>query len=201
MLKALEPLHVRMGVLAIRTVTCGLVGLFLSLAAIARPQALPPPRDGEIRVLYWELRGETEVWLTLDPRSPDGDELPITLSLSVVFSGKRPPRPLTQVDVRAFAGLLWAPTPELMLTVDGESVEFAPPGPSSIYSGSPGEGTLIGVVGTIAIATLKKMATARSIVGNALRMNFDLNGSQRAAIAKFAERVLSPDPGLLNGPR
>jgi hypothetical protein len=32
-------------------------------------------------------------------------------------------------------------------------------------------------------------------------MNFDLNGSQRAAIAKFAERVLKPDLGLLSGPR
>lgn len=190
-----------MGSVVIRTVTCGLVGLFLSLAAIARPQALPVPRDGEIRVLYWELRDETEVWLTLEPRSPDGDKLPIGLSLSVVFSGKRPTGPLTQVDVRAFVGLLWAPTPQLMLTVDGESVEFAPPGPSSIYSGPPGEGALTGVVGTISIATLKKMVSARSIGGNALRMNFDLNGSQRAAIAKFTERVLSPDPGLLSGPR
>jgi hypothetical protein len=159
------------------------------------------PRDGEIRVLCWDLREETEVWLTLEPRSPDGDTLPITLSLSVGFSGKRPATPLTQVDVRAFVGLLWAPTPQLMLTVDGDSVEFAPPGPSAIYSGSPGEGTLTGVVGAISIATLKKMASARSIDGNALRMNFDLNCSQRAAIAKFAERVLSPDPGVLSNPR
>jgi hypothetical protein len=29
-------------------------------------QALPPAGDGDIRVLYWQLRNETEVWLTLE---------------------------------------------------------------------------------------------------------------------------------------
>lgn len=164
-------------------------------------QLLPDPRDGDIRVVHWDLTSETEVFLTLEPRSPNREKLPVTLRLSVVFPGKRPAAPLTHVHVRAYVNSLWAPEPRLTIVLDGrEEVVFAPLGPSGMYSSdSDGGSALIGIVGTIPIVTLQKLASARSVAGNALRLTFELNGSQRNAIARFAERVLSADPGLMGG--
>ena len=168
----------------------------------ANAQLLPERRDGDIRVVYWDLTSETEVFLTLDLRSPGGEKLPVPLTLRVVFPGKRPAAPLTHVQVRADVGTLWAPEPRLSLALDGREIAFAPPGPSPLYSqDSDGAFALIGMVGTIPIATLTKLASARSVGGNVLRLQFELRDSQRDAIARFAERVLSADPGNVRGLR
>jgi len=179
------------------------VGVLLGLAAATvEAQLLPPPRDGDIRVVYWELQDQTEVWLTLEPRSPRGEKLPISLALAVRFAGKRPAAAPNDVEVRASVNLLWAPEPRLTLWMDGEEpVEFAPPGPSAIYNDPFGEGmaTISGMAGTISMATLDRMTAARSLGGNALRLDFELDASQRAAIARFAERVRSADPARASG--
>jgi len=170
------------------------VGSCLAVStAFADP--LPPPRDGDIRVMSWEALDETEVWLTLEPRSPGGEKLPISLALSATFRGRRPAAPPARAEVRAHVNLLWAPTPELRLVMDERSLEFEPPGPSPVYSSAdPGGSTLTGVTGRIGVATLERMAAARSLGGNALRLDFALDAGQRAAIARFTKRVLSADP-------
>lgn len=186
-----------------RIVTRSLLTLSLSFGAgAASAQLLPDPRDGDIRVVYWDLRSETEVFLTLELRSPSGEKLPMPLTLSVSFPGKRPAAALTHVQVRAYVGNLWAPEPRLTIVLDGrEEIGFAPPGPSGMYQSDDRGSTLMGIVGTIPIATLKQMSSARSVGGNLLRLKFELVRSQQDAIARFAERVRSPDPGHLSGLR
>ena len=39
-------------------------------------QLLPPPRDGDIRTVYWELQNASDVWLTLEPRTAKGERAP-----------------------------------------------------------------------------------------------------------------------------
>ena len=187
-----------------RIVTRSLLTLSLSFGAgVANGQLLPDPRDGDIRVVYWDLRSETEVFLMLDLRSPSGEKLSMPLTLSVTFPGRHPVAPLTHVQVRAYVGNLWAPESRLTIVLDGrEEIGFASHGPSGMYQSDPGSGsTLMGIVGTIPIATLKQMSSARSVAGNVLRLKFELVPSQQDAIARFAERVVSPDPGHLSGLR
>ena len=182
-----------------RKVRCAFVaGLVLALCpSPARPQALPPPRDGDIRVLYYELRDLTEVWLTLELRGPGGEKLPAVLIFHVDFPGRRPAAALTKVEVQAQVGRLWAPRPELRLALDGgEAVDLG--GLSPIYDGGESP-AMTAVVATIPVGTLKKIAAARAVTGNALRVDFTLTATQRQAIAAFAERVLSADPGRAAG--
>lgn len=54
-----------------------LLGTAALTAIDGRAQLLPPPGDGEIRVNYWELRNETEVRLTLEPRNAKGERAPL----------------------------------------------------------------------------------------------------------------------------
>ena len=187
-----------------RIATRPLPASFLALALVvapgaARGQALPPPRDGDVRVLYHELRDLTEVWLTLEPKGPSGDELPISLAFHVAFTGKRPAAPLTQVEMRAYVGRLWNPQPVLTLVVDEKAkLDLAGPNPRTV---SGDEGTMLAVVGTMSVETLKTIGEARSVSGNALRLPFVLSESQRKAIAAFRERVTSDDPRMSAGRR
>jgi hypothetical protein len=165
------------------------------LPAAGRVQALPPPRDGEIRVLYYEARDLTELWLTLEPKGPAGEDLPISLTFDVAFPGKRPAAPLTKVWMRAHAGQLWNPRPVLTLVLDGKTtLDVAGPNPTILSAGDEGD-TMLGVAGTLSVDTLRTIAAARSVSGNALRVPFALTESQRQAIARFAERIQSADPG------
>jgi hypothetical protein len=168
----------------------------LVAAATVFAEPAPPPRDGDIGVMYWEAFDQTEVWLTLEPRSPAGEKLPTSLALSATFTGRRPSPPPARVEVRAHVNALWAPTPELRLVMDGRKLEFQAPGPSPVYDGSagPGSSTLTGMTGTIDVATLERMAAAHTLGGNALRLEFALDAAQRAAIGRFTKRVLSTDP-------
>ena len=43
--------------------------MLASSATLLSVQLLPPPRDSDIRTAYWEIRTESEVWLTLKPVS------------------------------------------------------------------------------------------------------------------------------------
>ena len=164
--------------------------LLLSLA-IATPaaQMSPPPRDGDIRVLYWELRDVTEVWLTLEPQSRSGEMLPVTVTLTASFPGRRPAAPIADVQVRAYVGLLWAPRPQLAFVLDGgETLDLAP------AVAADADGGIVSVAATISIETLNRLGRARSVAGNALRLEFALTESQRRAVAAFADRVQSPGP-------
>ena len=169
----------------------------LSLApSTAKGQALPPPRDGDVRVLYYALRDLTEVWLTLEPKGPAGEDLPIMLTFNVAFAGKRPAAPLTQVEMRAYVGRLWSPRPELTLVLDGKTtLDVAGPNPRTLRGGDADQSAMLAVVGTLSTDTLNTIGEAHSVSGNALRLPFVLSESQLAAIAAFRERIRSDDPG------
>jgi hypothetical protein len=172
-----------------------LLGLALTVSPVTTAaQALPPPRDGDIRVLYYEFRDLTEVWLTLLPKGPAGEDLPISLTFDVAFPGKRPAAPLTQVWMRAHVGKMWNPRPILTLVLDGKTtLDVAGPRPTILSAGDEGD-TMIGVAGTVSVETLGTIAAARSVSGDALRLPFVLSESQRAAIAAFRDRIRSDDP-------
>ena len=169
------------------------VALVLTATAV---QALPPPGDGDIRALYWELRNETEVWVTLEPKSPDAKPAPqaMTLTFTRRFAGKWPDNQPPRFEVRADAGFLWAPKNELWIAVDGdETIDFASHNPF---------GLITGVVSTyvaaeIPIATLARIGKASRVSGNALGFEFTLTASQRQAVRDFLERAMSDNPARL----
>jgi hypothetical protein len=168
---------------------------FAALILVAG-QALPPPRDGDIRALHWELRNETEVWLTLEPKSSAGKPGPpgMILTLTRQFQGKHPTRPATDVELRAYAGFLWAPRVEFWLVLDGDQrINLAPKTVFGLSTGAVSDY----LPATISIGTLKQMAEARRVAGNALGFEFELTESQRLAIRAFVERALSDDPAGL----
>ena len=174
------------------TVTVWLVGALVA-ATTTQAQALPPPRDGDIRVLYWDIQKRTQVWLTLELRSRDGKPLPTGMNLAfwVEFPGKRPPRPLQTIEIHANAGFMWAPKVELTFLVDGrETISVAPPGLVTLIEGPvwnylPAE---------ISVETLGRLARAKHIDGNALGLEFELSELQLRAIRTFYERARSDDP-------
>ena len=146
-------------------------------------QLLPPPVDGDIRVAYWELRNESEIWLTLEPRSAKGETAPM-ITFTHFFPGKSRTQPAASIIVRAFAGLFWAPRAEFTLLLDGaQRVDLTPPG--GLTRGTPSDYA----EGTISLDVLRQIARASRVTGNALGFEFELSPSQRKAIAAFIERV------------
>ena len=147
-------------------------------------QLLPPPKDGEIRVVFWELRNESQVWLTLEPKTADGGSAPL-LTFTHTFSGRLPGPPAKQVEVRAFG---WAPSAELRFVLDDrERIELSAPD-GILTSGTP----LDYVRATLPVETLRQLARARRISGRALGVSFELSDSQRRAITSFVQRVSKP---------
>jgi hypothetical protein len=168
-----------------------LVATAHSLVAL---QALPPPRDGDIRVLYWELQKETEVWLTLEPKSPEGKPLPTAMNLTFTlrFPGMRPPTPPSRIEVRANAGLTAMPRPVLWLVLgDGQKIDLTPPGTVGLTSGAASDY----IPAWMPVETLRQVAEADRVSGNALGMEFELTPSQREALRAFLSRVVSDNPG------
>jgi hypothetical protein len=166
---------------------------FLVLTSLSTPQQLPPPGDGDIRVVSWELLNETEVWLTLEPKTPDGKPAPpgMILTFTFRFPGKRPKAPPSEIQVNAYAGTLWAPKVALWFVIDDrEKIDLVPPGVFALSTGTVSDY----LSGTISISTLKRIANAKRVTGNALGVDFELTESQRQAIRAFLERVLSDDP-------
>ena len=154
----------------------------------AEGQLLPPPRNGDIRIIYWELRNESELWLTLEPVTPGGGQAPL-LTVTWRFAGRRPTAPPTAFDIRAYAGAAFAPRVEFWLLLDGEHrIDLAPPGRSpGLTSGTPSDY----VSHLISLETLRQVAGAQQVSGHALGFDFELTGSQRAAVANFLKRVLA----------
>ena len=167
------------------------LAIALAFGLVFPLQLLPPPKDGEVRVVYWELRNESEVWLTLEPTSADGRPAPM-LTFTHTFPGKLPGPPAKQIEVRAFG---WAPSAELRFEIDDkERIELSPPG-GILTSGTPSDY----VRATIGIDILRQLARARRITGRALGLNFELRDSQRKAIAAFTDRVGHPGRGTAKG--
>src|SRR5688572_12686231 len=151
----------------------------VAFAWTAERQPLPPPGDGEIRIIYWELRNESELWLTLEPRSGDGRHKRM-LTITWRFPGRRPSAPPNELDVTAYAGPLFGGRVEFWLMLDAEHrVDLAPPGRTAgLISGIASDY----VSHLISLDTLQKIARAQRGSGHALGVDFELTGSQRAAI-------------------
>jgi hypothetical protein len=155
-------------------------------------QAAPPARDGEIRAGYDAVLGRTEIGLTIEPRSPDGKPAPDGMVLTVrrTFDGKVPRSPVALFDVRVSAGLMPAARPELTLAADGGAIDLAGGDPQALQKTSEG----VYLEATIPAETLKRVAAASRITGNALGFSFELTASQREALRTFVARAMSDDP-------
>ena len=164
----------------------------LVAAASTHGQALPPPRDGDIRVLYWEIQKRTQVWLTLELRSREGKALPTgNLTFSIEFPGKRPARQIQTIEATANAGFMWAPKVELSFFVDGrENISVVPPGVVGLNEGVGSSYLPV----QLSLEVLARLARAKHIDGKALGLDFELTDFQLTAIRTFYERVLSDDP-------
>ena len=77
----------------------------VAFAWAAERQLLPPPGDGDIRNIYWELRDESELWLTLEPSSGDRRHKRM-LTITWRFAGRRPSALPKELDVTAYASPL-----------------------------------------------------------------------------------------------
>jgi hypothetical protein len=157
-----------------------------------RAQALPPPRDGDIRVLYWELQNRTDVWLTLEPKTASRAPAPtaMVLTLQFRFLGKIPKTRPDHVDLRAHPGMMWAPQIQLSVVIDEAPVELAPPGTFGMTDGG-----LDYVWVPIPIPTLRRIEYAKRVTINALGIELELTDSQRKAVGAYLERILSDNPG------
>jgi hypothetical protein len=166
--------------------------LFAALSATTSAwQLLPPPGDGDIRVAYYELQNRSEVWLTIEPRAPNGDRAPL-LTFTHHFLGKRQTAAPREVLVQACAGQFWAPRAELWFDLDGKERLDVSPGLSNV-------GLLVGAGGEcwggeISIDAIYRMALVQHVRGSSLGFPFDLSASQRQALRAWLDRI---DPGSL----
>ena len=154
---------------------------FVVLAWAPLSQLLPPPKDGDIRDVYWELRKESETWLSLELKTADGRPAPF-LTFTHFYSGKPPGPPASQIEVRAYG---WAPYADLVFLIDDKQTIDLTPRDGILTSGTPTDF----VRGTLTLDGLRQLARAGRIAGHTLGVNFVLQDSQRKAIAAFHDRV------------
>ncbi len=154
-----------------------------------------PSPDGEIQQLYWDLQKQTEIWMRLEPRRPDGSAAPLYLIFSVIFDGKTAPGPATSVLVQALAGPMTIVThASFDLQIDGDrhvSFEAPPYSPQQVIPQSY-DGSMSGPTGlqlTVPIDTVRSLAAAQVIKGDVLGIAVTLDPTQIAAIGRFIERV------------
>jgi hypothetical protein len=158
------------------------VGVALAL------QLLPTPQDGDIRTVYWELQNRTEVFLTLQLKTPDGKTAPL-VTMSVGFAGKTPKSRPSNVLIHAYAGTFWAPRIQFWLVLDDapENIDLVPRGWNTGLMSGPATDYL---PVTISLETLNRIADARRVTGNVLGLEFELTDLQRRAIRAFRDRVM-----------
>jgi hypothetical protein len=159
-------------------------GLLL-VAAHNAAQLLPAPKDGDLRVVYWELQNATDIFLTLEPRCITGERAPI-VTFNHRFPGTRQMATPIEVEVQAFAGQFWAPRAELWFEIDGREIfNLGEPLPGTpLLEGSPDYWSA-----RMPIDVARRMARAQRINGGALRLPFELTASQRQAIRAWVGRI------------
>jgi hypothetical protein len=170
-----------------------IVALALLLAASAGAQLLPPPGDGDIRTVYWELRDQTDIFVALVPHAPDGASTPPGMMIRIrrSFAGKgSPPRPNggTMLYIEAPVGTVWAPKPELWVVADGRRFDLTAERMGGVVSATGGDY----LAGQISVADLTSIAAARDVHGSVAGVAFSLTGKQRGALVEFLARVAHP---------
>ena len=159
----------------------------------AGSQVLSPPRDGDIRVEYSDLLRQTVVALTLTIEAPHpaAESRPLVLTFGRSFDGKVPLGPAALFDVRVSAAPSPTPPVELWLMADEERIDLVGGNPQALRKSEEADS----IYTTIPAETLKRVATAGRISGNALGFGFELTASQREALRTFVARAMSADPG------
>jgi hypothetical protein len=118
----------------------------------------------------------------------------MVLTVRRTFDGKVPRSPVALFDVRVSAGLMDAPRAELSLAADGGAIDLAGGNPQALQKTAEG----VYLTATIPAETLKRVAAAGRIGGNALGFAFELTASQREALRTFVARAMSDDPAKQN---
>lgn len=145
-------------------------------------QLLPPPGDGDIRQVYFEIQNRSEIWLTLKPKSPKGGPAPM-LTFTFSSPGKGTAASPKQIEVRAYAPM-WTPRSDLVFVLDDQQkIDLHGTG----VNGMPSDYS----VGNTTIAVLRQMAAASRISVNALGFDFELTEAHRKAIATFLDRLMN----------
>jgi len=157
--------------------------------ALGAAQLLPPPKDGDIRVVYWELRDQTEIFLTILPRGSGQGARPSGggLTFSWFGRGRTPSEPVndaTPIEVKAGAGMMWAPQAELWVEIDGRRVNLAGAMATIVSGAGPDY-----LPGTTTVGVLAQIAAAQRVTGDALGVRFALTDDQRAACGRFVARL------------
>jgi hypothetical protein len=156
------------------------------IAALGAAQLLPPAGDGDIRVVYWELQNVTDIWLTLEPRTLNGERAPL-VTFTCRFPGRRHTVAPREVEVQASAGQFWAPRAELWFELDGgERIDLSGPAPRTALLTGPGADYWSGLM---PIDVMHRLGRAQRITGSSLGFPFELSASQRQAIRAWLERI------------
>ena len=175
-----------------------LLGLLQSGWALTQAQ----PRD--VRMTYWELVPEIEIWVRLIPEHADGSPPLINLVFHAFYPGraKRDPysgRPQWPAGMPARLTVSAEPLPRtvirelsLQLELDGRTIDLT--GPGSRYRNLPcfvasEDCVPNGVEADLEPSIVRSLAAARSVGGRALGFPVRLVAADQAAIRAFAAKV------------
>lgn len=162
------------------------------------------PGTREVKRLYWELSETTEVWLRLIPEDPDGKPPLVNLIFQAFFPGRaerdpytglprEPKGPPARIVLRA------QPLPltmirelTLRLVIDGKTMDLT--GPASHYRllpclGASDDCAQNAVEADLEPSTLRSLAAATTVRGEALGFPIKLTDADRAPLAEFATRI------------
>jgi hypothetical protein len=171
-------------------------------AATQRPGAgwavLPSP-DKAIKLLYWELFDETEVWIRVVPQlTSSGTPIPASLIFSAIFKGKylttaaipRPPETVT---------LLAQPDPMAVLPVNSFSLRFVADGQTPLDFVERNQATRImgscdscaaqGIITRVSAETLRSLTDNPQLAADVLGFKCQLDVSDLNALRDFARQT------------
>jgi hypothetical protein len=174
-----------------------MTGLVLgSVLSLLLPQApgdgwaMVPGRPGEVKHLYWDLFGTTEVWVQLSPVSPEGKgPVPLQLVFQAFYEGREakgtPRRVGARVVGPAVADL------SFRLTYDGKTADLTGPQGDSRLLFPPLCDTCSanGVDAEIKIDVLREYSAAANPGGSALGVPFVLSATDRSALRAFVAQL------------
>jgi len=161
-----------------------------------------PPR--EVRRLYWELIPETEIWVRLIPDDPDGKPPLVNLVFHAFYPGRAERDPYTGLPAWPTGAprrltVSAEPLPRtlirelsLRLVIDGQTIDLT--GPNSRYRNLPclvasDECTPNAVEAELDASTLRSLAAAVSIGGNALGFPIRLAAADQLALRDFVAKI------------
>ena len=182
----------------------------LSQSGWALTQA--PPR--EVRRLYWELIPEMEIWVRLIPEDPEGKPPLVNLVFHAFYPGRAKRDPYTGLpawprEAPARLTVSAEPLPQtlirelsLRLVIDGQTIDLT--GPNSRYRNLPcsvssEDCAPNAVEAELDASTLRTLATALSVGGDALGFPIKLAAADQLALRDFVARIgLSGDQAREN---